>query len=170
MVTLIKLVGNGVSSLVQPRASRLTGTPAAPDIFIGQVRFTGAHVHDANLLTVNINTAHGHITGRIHPAQHQTVVSTFGDINAETDGVTAPLGLLNKTTPLVSTVIRGRRKSRVGRVFRLVTISRHGIGVHVGGDNRALPIGFFALTLEVIRQVSIRGLASPQFCVEVVGF
>ena len=58
----------------------------------------------------------------------------------------------------------------MGRVFRLVTISRHGIGVHVGGDNRALPIGFFALTLEVIRQVSIRGLASPQFCVEVVGF
>ena len=170
VVALIELVGDGVGSLVQPRASCLTSTPAAPDIFIGQVRFTGAHVHDADLLTVNIDTAHGHMTGRIRPAQHQTVVSTFGDINAETDGITAPLGLLNKASSLISTVIRGRRKSRVGRVFRLVSVSRDGIGVHVGGDNRALPIGFLALTLKVVRQVSIRGLASPQFCVEVVGF
>ena len=170
VVALIELVGDGVGSLVQPRASCLTSTPAAPDIFIGQVRFTGAHVHDADLLTVNIDTAHGHMTGRIRPAQHQTVVSTFGDTNAETDGITAPLGLLNKASSLISTVIRGRRKSRVGRVFRLVSVSRDGIGVHVGSDNRALPARFLALALKVVCQVSIRGLTSPQFCVEVVGF
>ena len=58
----------------------------------------------------------------------------------------------------------------MGRVFRLVSVSRHGIGVHIGGDNRALSVGFLALMLKVVRQVSIRGLASPQFCVEVVRF
>ena len=67
-------------------------------------------------------------------------------------------------------MIRGRRQSRVSCVFRLVSVARHGIGVHVSSNNRALPIGFLALALKVVCQVSIRGLASPQFCVEVVGF
>ena len=67
-------------------------------------------------------------------------------------------------------MVRGRGQSRVRRVLGLVSVTRHGVGVHVCSDDCTLASGFLALTFQIVRQVRVRGLAAPQLGVEVVGF
>ena len=67
-------------------------------------------------------------------------------------------------------MVRGRGQSRVRRVLGLVSVTRHGVGVHVCSDDCTLASGFLALTFQIVRQVRVRGLSAPQLGVEVVGF
>ena len=67
-------------------------------------------------------------------------------------------------------MVRGRGQSRVRRVLGLVSVTRHGVGVHVCSDDCTFASGFLALTFQIVRQVRVRGLSAPQLGVEVVGF